>query len=625
MFRQNDSLRAVPALVSLAAGGWLALEGGGYAIDGWGAAAFVCLLAFVAAVVIGPGRTLSGWQVSAPLALTVLGCLGLVSIAWAAWPQAALVESGRTLVYAAVMGTAVLIGADQRLRRWALIGVGACAAVIAAELALRMAFSGDPGSLFALGRLVGSIGYGGGTAAVVAIGTWPLAAIASDRARGLPVRAATAAGAGATAAIVIPTEARAALVALVISGLIWIAVSSRALACAWMAAAVAGAIGVEWNALNGAFPAATEGQIRSVGIAVLVVALVAMAALVVMVVCERWVGGRIGGGATSWITALVLVVAVVGVGSQLVGSNAKPERWVRQQWHAFIYAGNPIGGDTRFDSVGGGRYDLWRVAVIELHHEPLEGVGAGSFGAVYDRLGRSAAQPQQAHSEPLELFATLGVAGGLLLIAALGLPLAAAVVVRASDSEGTEQMVMAGLAGGISYFVVQASLDWVWHLFAVGVPAMVLAGTAMAALTPGESRERSWVASGVVIAAALAVALVVVVPAALAQHYLTASLTAPLGQALSDADQAARFDRLSGRPALARARAELAAGDPQSALADARNAVAAEPEFWVAWEVESLAAARVGDMTTARRAQRHATALAPHSPLSFRGTVPPFS
>ncbi len=625
MVRQTDTLRAVPLLVSLAAGLWLAVEGGGYAIDGWGAAGVVCLLAFVAAVATGPGRSLSGWHVSAPLALTVLGCLGLVSIAWAVWPQAALVESGRTLVYAAVMGTAVLAGADERLRRWALVGVGACAALIAAELTLRMAFSADPGSLFSLGRLVGSIGYGGGTAAVAAIGTWPLAAVACDRARGLPVRAATALGAGGAAAIVIPTEARAALVALVLSGLVWVAVSPRSLACVWLAVAVAAAIGVEWGALNGAFPAATTGQIHSVGRAVGVVAVAAVAALAVAVVCERWVGGRVGGGAVAWITALVLVAAVVGVGSQLVGSNAKPERWVRHQWHAFIYEGNPIGGDTRFDSVGGGRYDLWRVAVIELHRAPLQGTGAGSFGAAYDRLGRSAAQPQQAHSEPLEFLATLGLAGGLILIAALGLPLAAAIVVRASEPEGSEQMVMAGLAGGITYFIVQASLDWVWHLVAVGVPAMVLAGTAMAALTPAEARERRRVLSGVVIAAALSVALVVVVPATLAQHYLTASLTAPLGPALSDADQAARFDRLSGRPALARARAELAAGDAKAALGDARQAVAAEPGFWVAWEVENLAAARVGDMATARLARRHARALAPHSPISFRETVPPFS
>jgi hypothetical protein len=612
-------------LVCLAAGFWLALEGGGYAIDGWGAAAVVCLLAFVAAVVIGPGRSLSGWHVSAPLALTGLGGLGLVSIVWAAWPQAALVESGRTLVYAAVMGTAVLAGADERLRRWALVGVGACAALIAAELALRMAFSADPGSLFALGRLVGSIGYSGGTAAVTAIGAWPLAAVACDRARGAPLRAATALGAGGAAAIVIPTESRAALVALVASGLIWILVSPRSLASAWMAVAVGAAIGVEWGALNGAFPAATNAQIQSVGRAVGVVAVAAVAALAVTIVCERWVGGRVGGGAVAWITALVLVAAVVGVGSQLVGSHAKPERWARRQWHAFIYAGNPIGGDTRFDSVGGGRYDLWRVAVIELHRAPLQGVGAGSFGAAYDRLGRSAAQPQQAHSEPLEFLATLGVAGGLLVIAALGLPLAAAVVVRVAEPEGSEQMVMAGLAGGITYFVVQASLDWVWHLFAVGVPAMVLAGAAMAALTPAEARERRRIVSGVVIAAALAVALVVVVPATLAQHYLTASLTAPLAPALVDADRAARFDRLSSRPALARARAELAAGDAQAALDDARQAVAAEPAFWVAWEVENVAAARVGDMATARRAWRRASALAPHSPLSFRGTVPPFS
>ena len=625
MFRQTDTLRIVPLVVPVGVGGWLALEGGGYAVDGWGIAGVLCLLALVAAVVIGPRRTLSAWQVSAPLALVALGCLGLASIAWAAWPQAALVESGRTLVYAAVMAIAVIAGADARLRRWSLLAVGACAAALAIDLTLRMAVLGDPGSVFSLGRLVGSIGYGGGTAAVVAIGAWPLAAIACDRDRGLPLRAACAAATGGTAAIVIPTEARAALVALVLAGLVFILVSPRMLVSGWIAAAVAGAIAVEWDALNGAFPTATTAQIRSVGQAVAVVAVAGVVALAVAVVCERWVGARVGGGATAWITALVLVALVAGAGAELLRSSTPPERWVRGEWHAFIHEGNPTGGDTRFDSVGGGRYDLWRVAVLSFRSRPWDGVGGGSFGAAYDRLGRSAAQPQQAHSEPLEFLTTLGIAGGLLLVAGLGLPLAAAVVVRASDADESEQMLAAGLAGGIAYFCVHASLDWVWHLAAVGLPAMVLGGTAMAALMPAEARERRRLVSGIVIAAALAVAFVIVAPAALAQHYLTASLDAPLPQALHDADQAARFDRLSGRPALARARAELAAGDAQAALADARDAVAAEPRFWVSWQVEYLAASRVGDMVASRRAWRHVQRLAPHTPLRFRTVVPPFS
>ena len=121
------------------------------------------------------------------------------------------------------------------------------------------------------------------------------------------------------------------------------------------------------------------------------------------------------------------------------------------------------------------------------------------------------------------------------------------------------------------------------------------------------------------IVAALAVALVVVAPAAIAQHYLTASLTAPLAQALDDADRAAQFDRLSSRPALARARAELAAGDAQAALADARLAVATEPRFWVGWQVEYLAASRAGDMVTARKALHRAAAAGTALPRSGCG------
>lgn len=625
MFRQTDTLRVVPALVPVVAGLWLAFEGGGYAVDGWGVAGVLCLLAFVAAVAIGPGRNLSPWQVSGPVALVALGCLGLLSITWAAWPQAALVESGRTLVYAAVMATAVIAAADERSRRWLMLAVGAGSALAATVLALRMMFAGDPGSLFGLGRLVGSIGYGGGIAAVAAIGTWPLAAVACGQDSRLPLRAAAAAGAGATAAIVIPTEARAALVALVISGLVFIAVSPRGLASSWLAVVMSAAIAAEWDALNGAFPAATTAQIHATGQAVIVVGAAGLAAVLVAMVCERWLAGRVAGSAVSWITALVLVVVVAAAGAQLLRSDTKPEEWLRHQWHAFVYEGNPTDVDTRFDSVGGGRFDLWRVAVITFHQRPIDGVGAGSFGEAYDRLGRSAAQPRQAHSEPLELLATLGIAGGLLLVAGVGLPLAAAVVVRTSAEDSSEHLLAAGLAAGITYFCVHTSLDWVWHMTAVGLPAMVLSGIALAGLAPAEDRERRRIVSAIVIGAALAVALVVVAPAAIAQHYLTASLTAPLAQALDDADRAAQFDRLSSRPALARARAELAAGDAQAALADARLAVATEPRFWVGWQVEYLAASRAGDLVTARKALHRARLLAPHSPLRLRVVVPPFS
>ena len=322
---------------------------------------------------------------------------------------------------------------------------------------------------------MGSIGYGGGIAAVAAIGTWPLAAVACDQSHRLLLRAAAAAGAGATAAIVIPTEARAALVALVISGLVFIAVSPRGLASAWLCRGDSQPRSQrDWDALNGAFPAATTTQIHATGRAVMVVAAAGLAGVLVAAVCERWLAGRVAGSAVSWITALVLVVAVVAAGAQLLRSDAKPEEWLRHQWHAFVYEGNPTAVDTRFDSVGGGRFDLWRVAVITFHQRPIDGVGAGSFGQPTIGSGDLPLSRGRRTASRSSCLPTLGIAGGLLLVAGVGLPLAAAVVVRTSEDAGAEHMMAAGLAAGITYFCVHTSLDWVWHMTAVGLPAMVL-------------------------------------------------------------------------------------------------------------------------------------------------------
>src|SRR5262249_5042743 len=96
----------------------------------------------------------------------------------------------------------------------------------------------------------------------------------------------------------------------------------------------------------------------------------------------------------------------------------------------------------------------------------------------------------------------------------------------------------------------------------------------------------------------------------------------PADRALSDARRAARFDRLSGRPDLAMARAMLRTGDNAGALEAARRAAGAEPRFWVAWQVLAQIAARQGAPATARAAQERVSGLAPRLPLELRAEVP---
>src|SRR5262249_32635088 len=160
--------------------------------------------------------------------------------------------------------------------------------------------------------------------------------------------------------------------------------------------------------------------------------------------------------------AAVVVMAFAGIMAGFVWSSVDghPVGWVQQEWHSFKQQGNPYSTSsaTRFTSVGGGRYDLWRAAVRVVFMHPLTGVGAGNFAYIYLQEGRSAAQPQQAHSEPLEVAATLGYPGVLLLIPVMALPIGLAVRNRFASRSRSDRLLMAGLAAALTEFVCHASV-----------------------------------------------------------------------------------------------------------------------------------------------------------------------
>jgi Flp pilus assembly protein TadD len=82
------------------------------------------------------------------------------------------------------------------------------------------------------------------------------------------------------------------------------------------------------------------------------------------------------------------------------------------------------------------------------------------------------------------------------------------------------------------------------------------------------------------------------------------------------------LDRLSGRPDLAAARALLRDGDTRDAFAAARRAAGAEPNFWIAWQMLSVTAARLGEPAVAGAGHDHVQRLAPLLPLDLRAELP---
>jgi len=621
------------ALVPVAAALRLTANGGGYTIDEWGIWGAATVVAAGVALVSQPVTRLSGVQRVLPLSLLGLALWSYTSIHWAAWPQSALVEGNRYLVYSAAVTLVLVALPAQRWRRLLVAFVAACTALPALQVALQLWHSPNALARFEGGRLVAGVGYGGGLAAAVAIGFWPLVAFASDRSTPRPMRPLAAAGAGLVLATVVPTEARASVWALVLSAIVFFALCPSPIRSGSIAAgALVPTLGL-WHQLNGVFASAGVSHAHTVGVSIMLVGLIAGTVGLAQVVLDELVTLPPVARRALAVAALVWLVLVLAVGSvgAFAVTDGHPVTWARHTLQRTVDRVGTEGGQaagagqagSRFGSLDTGRYDLWKVAARGFRERPAEGFGAGNFGYLNVLIGRPFLFPYQAHSQLLEVAATLGFPGLALYLAALLLPIGACIWLRASGTQPkTDQLLAAGIGGALGYFAVHAQVDWIWQLSSCALPALLLAATAVAMLPPGRERPRSLVTGGAALLASVLAAAVLIVPATLAQRYLERSYAEPAAAALSDAHRAGRLDRLSGRPDLATARALLRTGDTAGALAAARRAAGAEPKFWVAWQVLAETAAREAQQRSALAARARVRLLAPHLPLELRAEVP---
>ncbi len=622
----------VLALIPVVAALRLTGHGGGYTIDQWGLWGAVTVVAAGVAMISQPATRLSGVQRLFPLALLGLAAWSMLSVRWAAWPQNALVEGDRYLFYAAAATLPLVLLPSAGWRRALVGGVAAGAALPALLVAIKLWQSGNAASLFDAGRLVGSVGYGGGLAAAVAIGFWPLVAFASDRSTAQPLRPLAGFGAGVALATVVPTEARASVWALVVSALVFFVLCPTPIRSGTVAVGAALPTLLFWHQLNGVFSSQTGGHPHTVGVAILLTGVLSGLVAAGLTVLDEFVTlsdasrRAVAIAFAVWVFLLVLFGAV----GALAVTDGHPVAWTR---HTLQRTVDRVGGEggqaaaegqaaSRFGSLDTGRYELWKVALRGFRDAPAKGVGAGNFGYLNVRIGRPFLFPYQAHSQLLEVASTLGLPGIALFAIVLGLPIGACIWVRLRSPSRSERLLAAGIAGSLGYFAAHGQVDWIWQISSCALPAMLLSGVAVGMLPPAAERRRSVATGALALGLSLAAAVLLIVPAALAQRYLERSYHEPAPAALQDARRAADLDRLSGRPQLAAARALLRTGDTAGALADARRAAGAEPGFWVAWQLLSVAAAREGERASAAAAHARVRRLAPRLPLDLVGEVP---
>jgi O-antigen ligase len=308
------------------------------------------------------------------------------------------------------------------------------------------------------------------------------------------------------------------------------------------------------------------------------------------------------------IAAWACIIAVGG--SVFIVHYGRPDTWLTARWHEFRDLNAPRPSDVaRFGNASSNRYEYWRVAGVTLRDRPFTGVGAGAFGVPWFRHRAITESVTDAHSWEAGALAETGVVGFVLLAAALLLPLAQ--LAKARKELGGFASVAVG--GTLAYFILHGTVDWLFLIPAVSVPAFVALGACASAgsvpelrLAPG--RQRAALAVGALVATVVAIPV-----------YLSATLTAraenraasSTPRALDDLSLAARVNPWAVQPKIVRSQILLQVRRTREAIAVARQATKRGPELWITWRALADAERTAGNQRAASEAFRRVRTLDP--------------
>jgi hypothetical protein len=545
------------------------------------------------------------WRLVGLAGLLVLALWTALSASWSPVPALARDEALLIVFYGLALAVPMLTLRSEAEREAAVAIVVVAAAALVIAACIRLLTSDDVADTYRTGRLATPIGYPGAETAIFLLSFWPAAAFAARRR--LPV-AARALAFGASVALLagwLMTQSRAGAVALALSAVVVFVVCParlRLLAPVVLAAALGAASYVPLTEPFRAEEAQLEDAIRDAGRWALLLSLVGAAVGVAYALGDRRLAlpRRVIRAAGIAAVAAVAVGAGIGLGGYLVAVD-KPVDYLADRWDDFKREPEHETGSSHFATLGSNRYDLWRVALNEFRENPLGGAGARSFGTAYLQHGRTDETPRRGHSLQLDVLSETGVIGLALLLAAL-VPLAWVSLQRARSD-----LLAAGVLGGIAYWLVHASGDWIWTFPAVALPFWLLLG---AGAGPGGDRRITTFAAPAGIALAAA-AVVMFAPPWLSSRFSARALEEPRGEATDELRWARRLDPLAVDPLVAESKL---ATSPSAEIEALRRAVDMQPRTLALHYLLGLAYLDAGSRTEAIAELQVARRLAPRSP-----------
>jgi UDP-GlcNAc:undecaprenyl-phosphate/decaprenyl-phosphate GlcNAc-1-phosphate transferase len=593
---------------------------GFYDLGTWGPIALGLLAVLLGLVVARPA-------VPRPAALAALGALAglavwaLVSRGWAGSPGNALTEASRWMLYATLLAILLLLLRDDRLGR--LLLAATTAFVLALGLYVLGGMLTGDGGLFQGQRLFEPLGYVNGQATYFLIGLWPLVALAERLRR--PVLAGAALGAATLlAALIVLSESRAIVPAIVVSAIALLAFVPGRVRRGWALVVILATVAAIARPLLDVYEESGNvvagSSARTAGLAILVGAVAAGLVWAIVTGVAQRAAAEASGTALRRVPAVALVgltlVAVVVAGAAI----HDPAHAISRQWNAFTHLGGTNDQRTRFVSGGGNRYDYWRIALDELKSQPLRGVGAGSYQFAYYKERRTQEDIRQPHSIELQALSELGLVGGGLVAIFIGAVLVG-LVRRASQARRSP--AEAGLvvaAGGIFLvWLVHTSVDWI-HL----IPGVTGVALAAAAVLLSPWRRTAPFRRGRIHLLVMACCAALVVGGAIFmgratladRHANDAQQAAPADprRALVEADRSLALNHDAVSTHYLRSAAYARLGDYPRSRDSLLVATRVEPQNFVTWALLGDLSVRHGDRRLAQAYYRKALALNPRDP-----------
>ncbi len=503
---------------------WLVFSSGGYIAHQWLLPSVTLgLLGLVVFLLVAYPRRPR--QLSLAL-LVLFGCYGLwvaLSALWAESTTRVWMESGRTFSYLLILALALVYFTDPGARRAFRYLLMAATLAILATCVCKLAFTDSIAGLFIAKRFSYPISYPNNAGALFLIAFWPLMWLSSGPEERAPVRGAALGLATGLLGLAIMTQSRGAAWSLAISLVFMFVVSPARLRMLFYLLVPALLTVYTFPSLNRYWSEGPEAVGGALGARTLVVAAVTAAFIgMILALLERWV--KVSRRMKAIFGAIVLLAVLAGAvyGSiALTRDVGGPFKWVSQSWQQFsgqTETPSEATSTTRYTLLSSsGRVEIWKAARQEFESAPVLGVGADNFVFEFYRIrARELRLTQQAHSFELQVLGETGVVGGIFAFGGILLALGGILWPRctagwrgaretwlrrrkdagAAETGGastrwckprwgntpvTYGWEMA-LLGGAAYWLIHASVDWLWQMAGVTIPALLFIALGVASV-----------------------------------------------------------------------------------------------------------------------------------------------